>query len=131
MQYIFSVLKNTTLIATPFRLRTIATKSVVMAASSSYDVYIPSDTIPTAGTKITLAGRILVSPLGTQWTYWRTSCVRSYTSVTVLGTWAWGDKKQWDWNEELDAKAKEAFEMSISKGINAFDTAEVYGNGER
>jgi pyridoxine 4-dehydrogenase len=52
-------------------------------------------------------------------------------STAVLGTWAWGDKKQWDWNDELDGKAKEAFDMSISKGINTFDTAEVYGNGER
>lgn len=49
----------------------------------------------------------------------------------VLGTWAWGDKRTWTWNEELDAKAKEAFDVSMSKGINSFDTAEVYGNGER
>jgi hypothetical protein len=33
------------------------------ANASSYNVYIPGDTIPTAGTKITLADRILVSPL--------------------------------------------------------------------
>jgi len=83
-----------------------------MATSiSSYNAYIPGDTIPTAETKITLANCILVSPI-------------------MLGTWAWGDKKQWDWNEELDVKAIEAFEMSISKGINTFDTAEMYGNGE-
>jgi len=31
----------------------------------------------------------------------------------------------------MDGKAKEAFDMSISKGINTFDTAEIYGNGER
>jgi pyridoxine 4-dehydrogenase len=48
-----------------------------------------------------------------------------------LGTWAWGDKKTWSWDEELNAKAKEAFDMCISKGINTFDTAEVYGSGER
>lgn len=48
-----------------------------------------------------------------------------------MGTWAWGDKRVWSWNEELNAKAKEAFNMSILKGINTFDTAEVYGNGER
>jgi len=51
--------------------------------------------------------------------------------VVVLGTWAWGDKQTWSWNEELNVKAKEAFDMSISKGINTFDTAEVYGKGER
>lgn len=57
--------------------------------------------------------------------------VFAYIYVIVLGTWAWGDKSQWGWNEELDVKAREAFEMSISKGINSFDTAEVYGKGER
>ncbi|CAF1233070.1 unnamed protein product [Adineta steineri] len=82
-----------------------------MASNSSYNVYIPNDTIPTAQTKIKLADRVLISPL-------------------VLGTWAWGDKKQWDWNDALDVQAKEAFDMSISKGINTFDTAEIYGNGE-
>ncbi|CAF0968700.1 unnamed protein product [Rotaria sordida] len=81
------------------------------SSSSTYNVYIPGDIIPTAETKIKLADRILISPL-------------------VLGTAAWGDKKVWTWSEECDAKAKEAFDMSISKGINTFDTAEVYGNGE-
>lgn len=54
-----------------------------------------------------------------------------YSYIVVIGTWAWGDRKQWGWNEELNGKAKEAFDMSISKGINTFDTAEVYGDGER
>jgi aryl-alcohol dehydrogenase-like predicted oxidoreductase len=51
--------------------------------------------------------------------------------LAVLDTWAWGDKKTWSWNEELNAKAKEALDMSISKEINSFDTAELYGRGER
>lgn len=55
----------------------------------------------------------------------------TFDFIVVLGTWAWGDKKQWGWNDELDGKAKEAFDMSVAKGINTFDTAEVYGNGER
>jgi hypothetical protein len=33
-------------------------------SSSSYDVYLPNDVIPTAATKIQLAKQILVSPLG-------------------------------------------------------------------
>lgn len=49
----------------------------------------------------------------------------------VVGTWAWGDQQIWTWNEELNGKAKEAFEAFIAKGINTFDTAEVYGDGER
>ena len=63
MQFLFSFVKNTSLISTHFRFRTSSTQTVSMASSSSYDVYIPSDTIPTAETKITLGGRILVSPL--------------------------------------------------------------------
>ncbi|CAF1334566.1 unnamed protein product [Adineta steineri] len=81
------------------------------SSSSTYDVYIPADIIPTAETKIKLANNILVSSL-------------------VLGTWAWGDKRTWNWDEELNTKAKEAFDMSLSKGINTFDTAEIYGGGE-
>jgi hypothetical protein len=130
MTLLFYCTQNFNLIATRLVLRTLSAKTVIMAASSSYNVYIPSDTIPTAATKITLANRILISPLGK----FQISCILrivSYIYITVLGTWAWGDKKQWEWNEELDVKAREAFEMSISKGINTFDTAEVYGNGER
>ncbi len=48
-----------------------------------------------------------------------------------MGTWAWGDTQVWSWDEEFNAKAKEAFDMSLSKGINTFDTAEIYGDGER
>ncbi|CAF0841945.1 unnamed protein product [Adineta ricciae] len=81
------------------------------SSSTSYNVRLPTDVIPTAETKIKLADRILVSPL-------------------VLGTWAWGDTRVWSWNEELNGKAKEAFDVSISKGINTFDTAEIYGHGE-
>ena len=49
----------------------------------------------------------------------------------VLGTWAWGDKEVWNWTPESDPKANDAFNVSISKGINTFDTAEIYGDGVR
>jgi pyridoxine 4-dehydrogenase len=52
-------------------------------------------------------------------------------NLVVVGTWAWGDTRVWSWNEDLSVKAKEAFDMSLSKGINTFDTAEIYGDGER
>ncbi|CAF0988341.1 unnamed protein product [Rotaria sordida] len=91
--------------------RQIENKIISFIRRITCNVYIPSDIIPTAETKIKLADSILISPL-------------------VLGTWAWGDKKTWNWNEEYDVKAKEAFDMSISKGINTFDTAEMYGKGE-
>ncbi len=101
-----------------------------MASSISYNVYIPSGTIPTAATKIKLADQILVSPLSEQQTIpcqHFVSCIHTI----VLGTSAWGDKRLWNWTDERNVTAKEAFDMSISKGINTFDTAEVYGNGER
>ena len=48
-----------------------------------------------------------------------------------MGTYAWGDTEVWSWDDDYKAKAKEAFDMTLSKGINTLDTAEIYGNGER
>ncbi|UJR20999.1 hypothetical protein I4U23_024099 [Adineta vaga] len=37
----------------------------------------------------------------------------------------------WNWNEELNAKAQEAFNVSLSKEINTFDIAEIYSHMEK
>lgn len=34
------------------------------------------------------------------------------------------------WTPEAEAAAKEAFDFSVAQGIDFFDTAEIYGNGE-
>jgi hypothetical protein len=60
--FYFSFVKNFELITRRLQLRSLS-KNIAIMASSSYNVYLPNDTIPTAATKITLADRILVSPL--------------------------------------------------------------------
>lgn len=48
-----------------------------------------------------------------------------------LGTWTWDSKGQYgtgrDYQEE---ELRASFQTSLRKGINFFDTAELYGNGE-
>lgn len=47
------------------------------------------------------------------------------------GTWAWGDKLVWGFGSGYsDDDVREAFNASMSAGINFFDTAELYGFGK-
>ena len=48
-----------------------------------------------------------------------------------IGTWAWGDRWVWGYGkgDYTDEDIREAFEASRDAGVNAFDTAEVYGLG--
>jgi aryl-alcohol dehydrogenase-like predicted oxidoreductase len=67
-------------------------------------------------TPITLAGSdVAIHPLG-------------------VGTWAWGDKATWGmggYDSDLsEATIREAWDASLDAGVNFFDTAEVYGDGE-
>ncbi|KAF9584939.1 hypothetical protein BGW38_004579 [Lunasporangiospora selenospora] len=68
--------------------------------------------IPTTKTRLTLAGKLSVSPM-------------------AIGTWAWGDST-WGYKPEMldDIKATWDALQDESVGINFFDTAEVYGKGE-
>lgn len=48
-----------------------------------------------------------------------------------IGTWAWGDSLFWNYGSNYGKKdVKDAFDEAVKAGINFFDTAEVYGNGE-
>ena len=48
-----------------------------------------------------------------------------------LGTWAWGKGKVWGYGQGYDDKdLKETFQAALDSGIQLFDTAEVYGEGE-
>ena len=53
------------------------------------------------------------------------------TTVGV-GTWAWGDRLVWGYGGGGfdDGDIREAFDVSLEKGANWFDTAEVYGLGK-
>lgn len=47
-----------------------------------------------------------------------------------LGTWQWGDRMMWAYGKtHTDEDIRLAFQVSLEKGINWFDTAEVYGMG--
>ncbi len=48
-----------------------------------------------------------------------------------IGTWAWGDKLYWGFGKGYDEKdLNDVFQVCINKGVNFFDTAEVYGQGK-
>lgn len=47
-----------------------------------------------------------------------------------LGAWSWGDSFFWGYgNAYGEADVRDAFEVSASKGVSFFDTAEAYGRG--
>jgi len=47
-----------------------------------------------------------------------------------IGTWAWGDRFVWSYGKtHTDADIRVAFDATLTKDINLFDTAEVYGLG--
>ncbi|KAJ9109260.1 hypothetical protein QFC21_000589 [Naganishia friedmannii] len=48
-----------------------------------------------------------------------------------LGTWAWGDKHVWDYQEDRDYKnLQQTWKACEELGLSFFDTAEIYGYGE-
>ncbi|KAJ9116566.1 hypothetical protein QFC20_000498 [Naganishia adeliensis] len=48
-----------------------------------------------------------------------------------LGTWAWGDKHVWDYQEARDYEnLKETWKACEGLGLSFYDTAEIYGYGE-
>ncbi len=54
-----------------------------------------------------------------------------FISPMGIGTWAWGDRWYWGYGKGYSENdLHEAFLTSISSGINFFDTAEIYGQGE-
>lgn len=51
--------------------------------------------------------------------------------ILACGTWSWGDKGLWGYDEEKDfANVEQAWKTLNESGIGFYDTAEVYGKGE-
>ncbi len=47
-----------------------------------------------------------------------------------LGTWSWGDRTMWNYGHGYaEPDIEQAFQSSVTAGINLMDTAEVYGGG--
>ena len=61
-------------------------------------------------TKLNKVGSLNMSPIG-------------------MGTWAWGNRLLWNYNQDDDNELKLAYEYSLAQGINWFDTADSYGTG--
>ena len=52
-------------------------------------------------------------------------------SALGVGTWQWGDRRYWGYGREYgEADVGAAFRASTDAGVNFFDTAEIYGQGE-
>jgi aryl-alcohol dehydrogenase-like predicted oxidoreductase len=49
----------------------------------------------------------------------------------AAGTWAWGERRYWRYEEDHGPRdVVDAFAASVDAGVDLFDTAEVYGDGE-
>ncbi|NJL10496.1 MAG: aldo/keto reductase [Calothrix sp. SM1_7_51] len=45
------------------------------------------------------------------------------------GTWAWGNRLLWGYDESMDSQLQEVFNLCVSNGVTLFDTGDSYGTG--
>lgn len=45
------------------------------------------------------------------------------------GTWAWGNRLLWGYNQGMDSQLQEVFNYCLSQGVTLFDTGDSYGTG--
>jgi pyridoxine 4-dehydrogenase len=45
------------------------------------------------------------------------------------GTWAWGNRLLWGYDESMDSQLKAVFDLCVSNGVTLFDTGDSYGTG--
>ncbi len=46
------------------------------------------------------------------------------------GTWAWGNRLLWGYDESMDEQLQGVFNLCISSGVTLFDTGDSYGTGK-
>jgi len=46
------------------------------------------------------------------------------------GTWAWGNRLLWGYDESMDAQLQEVFDVCVGNGVTLFDTGDSYGTGK-
>lgn len=46
------------------------------------------------------------------------------------GTWAWGNRLLWGYDESMDEELQAAFNLCVSNGVTLFDTGDSYGTGK-
>lgn len=45
------------------------------------------------------------------------------------GTWAWGNRLLWGYNQSMDSQLQEVFDLCVKNGVTLFDTGDSYGTG--
>jgi pyridoxine 4-dehydrogenase len=46
------------------------------------------------------------------------------------GTWAWGNRLLWGYDESMDGSLQEVFNLCVNNGVTLFDTGDSYGTGK-
>ena len=46
------------------------------------------------------------------------------------GTWAWGNRLLWGYDESMDSQLESVFNLCVSNGVTLFDTGDSYGTGK-
>jgi len=46
------------------------------------------------------------------------------------GTWAWGNRLLWGYDESIDNQLQAVFDLCVSRGVTLFDTGDSYGTGK-
>ena len=50
--------------------------------------------------------------------------------VMGCGTWAWGNRLLWGYDESMDSQLQEVFNLCVNNGVTLFDTGDSYGTGK-
>jgi pyridoxine 4-dehydrogenase len=46
------------------------------------------------------------------------------------GTWAWGNRLLWGYDQSMDSQLQEVFNLCVRHGVTLFDTGDSYGTGK-
>ena len=46
------------------------------------------------------------------------------------GTWAWGNRLLWGYDQSMDEELQNVFNLAVSRGVTLFDTGDSYGTGK-
>lgn len=50
--------------------------------------------------------------------------------IMGCGTWAWGNRLLWGYDESMDDQLQRVFNLCVSHGVTLFDTGDSYGTGK-
>lgn len=53
-----------------------------------------------------------------------------FLPVMGCGTWAWGNRILWGYDQSMDRQLQEVFNLCVSQGVTLFDTGDSYGTGK-